>query len=188
MNIANKITILRILLIPFFVWTVLYYTPPHDYLRFAALAIFGVAVLSDALDGFLARVLKQKTTLGTILDPLADKLLLITAFICLTAANNLPAPLRLPIWVPIIVVSRDIIIVIGAIIIFIIHGDIKISPSPLGKITTFFQMATIISVLLLYRHSNYIWNTAAAFTVLSGLDYVLRGARILNGAAGKNKI
>ncbi|MFH0771288.1 MAG: CDP-alcohol phosphatidyltransferase family protein [Candidatus Omnitrophota bacterium] len=182
MNLANKISVLRILLTPCFMGAVLYYSPEHDYLRFVALIIFGIAGLSDALDGLFARLLKQKTLLGTILDPVADKLLLITAFISLSAANNIPVSLRLPLWVPIVVVSRDIIIVIGAVIIFIITGDIKISPSPIGKITTFFQMVTIIGVLLLYPHSNYLWSLAVIFTVLSGIHYVIRGARLLNGA------
>lgn len=181
MNLANNLSILRILLTPFFIWLILYYTPEKDYLRFVALGIFGVAVLSDALDGLLARLLKEKTTLGTILDPIADKLLLVTAFISLSAASNLPDSLRLPSWVTIIVVSRDIIIVLGAVMMFLTLGDVKIVPSALGKITTFFQMMTIMSVLLKYPHSNYIWITAAVFTVVSGIDYVIRGARELNG-------
>lgn len=181
MNLANKISIVRILLIPFFIWAIVYYSPERDFLRFVALCVFGLAVLSDAVDGYLARVLKQRTTLGTFLDPIADKLLLITAFIGLSVLNNLPPYLKLPPWVPIIVVSRDVIIVLGAMVIFLMTGAIEISPSPLGKITTFFQMATIISVLLLYPHSNYIWNLAIAFTVLSGVDYIIRGTRLLNG-------
>ena len=186
MNLANKISILRILLVPFFICAIVYYQPEHDYLRFVALGIFGLAVLSDAIDGYLARVLKQRTTLGTFLDPIADKLLLVAAFISLSMANNLPASLRLPPWVPIIVVSRDVIIVLGAIVIFLMSGGIKISPSPLGKTTTFFQMATIISVLLQYPYSNYILNVAIAFTVLSGIDYIIRGTRLLNENNRKN--
>jgi len=183
MNIANKITILRVLLTPIFFGLVIYYKPEHDYLRFIALAIFAIAVLTDAIDGFLARFLKQKTTLGTIMDPIADKFLLITSFIALTVWN---AGIKLPLWLPIIVVSRDIIIVIGVVVIFLTNGDIKIAPSISGKLTTFFQMMAIISVLLLYKHSEYIWNLAVAFTLLSGIDYVFRGARLLNGThAGK---
>ncbi len=178
MNLANKITILRILLTPVFIGTVLYYRPEHDYLRFIALGVFVIAVVTDALDGFLARVLKQKTLLGTILDPIADKLLLITAFIGLA---NWPAEIRLPLWMPIIVVSRDFCIVLGVIVVFVMYGNIDIKPSPLGKVTTFFQMATIISVLLLYKRSNYIWTIAVIFTALSGIDYLVRGTRLMNG-------
>jgi CDP-diacylglycerol--glycerol-3-phosphate 3-phosphatidyltransferase len=182
MNLANKITILRVLLTPFFVGLVLYYKPDQDYLRYIALCVFSIAVLTDALDGFLARFLKQKTTLGTIMDPIADKLLLITAFISLTVWD---AAVKLPLWLPIIVVSRDIIIVIGVLVIFLLHSDIKISPSPLGKITTFTQMSAIISVLLLWERSEYVWNTAVFFTALSGIDYIYRGTRLMNGNNGK---
>ncbi len=182
MNLANKITILRVLLTPFFVGLVLYYKPDQDYLRYIALCVFSIAVLTDALDGFLARFLKQKTTLGTIMDPIADKLLLITAFISLTVWD---ASVKLPLWLPIIVVSRDIIIVIGVLVIFLLHSDIKISPSPLGKITTFTQMSAIISVLMLWDHSEYVWNTAVVFTALSGIDYIYRGTKLMNGNNGK---
>lgn len=182
MNIANKITILRVLLTPIFFGLVLYYKPEQDNLRFIALTVFGIAVLTDAIDGFLARFLKQKTALGTIMDPIADKFLLITSFIALTVWNG---SVKLPLWLPIVVVGRDIIIVIGVVAIFLTNGDIKIAPSLLGKLTTFFQMMAIISVLLLYRHSEYIWNLAVVFTLLSGIDYVFRGAKQLNGNHGK---
>lgn len=182
MNIANKITILRILLTPVFLGLVLYYKPEQDHLRFIALTIFVIAVLTDAIDGFLARVLKQKTPLGTIMDPIADKFLLITSFIALTVWSG---GIKLPLWVPIIVVSRDIIIAIGVVVIFLTNGDIKIAPSVLGKLTTFFQMMAIIGVLLLYKHSEYIWYLAVIFTLASGIGYILRGARLLNGTHGK---
>jgi|SRR3989338_6115043 len=182
MNIANKITILRVLLTPIFFGLVLYYKPEQDHLRFIALTIFGIAVLTDAMDGFLARFLKQKTALGTIMDPIADKFLLITSFIALTVWSG---SVKLPLWLPIVVVGRDIIIVIGIVVIFLTNGDIKIAPSMLGKLTTFFQMMAIISVLLLYKHSAYIWNLAVTFTLISGIDYVFRGARQMNGNHGK---
>ena len=182
MNIANKITILRVLLTPIFFGLVLYYKPEQDNLRFIALTIFVIAVLTDAMDGFLARFLKQKTPLGTIMDPIADKFLLIISFIALTVWSG---SVKLPLWLPIVVVSRDIIIVIGVVVIFLTNGDVKIAPSVLGKLTTFFQMMAIISVLLLYKHSACVWNLAAIFTLLSGIDYVFRGAKQLNGTHGK---
>ena len=182
MNIANKITILRVLLTPVFFGLVLYYKPEQDHLRFIALSIFAIAVLTDAVDGFLARFLKQKTPLGTIMDPIADKFLLITSFIALTVWSG---SIKLPLWLPIVVVGRDIIIVIGVVVIFLTNGDIKIAPSMLGKLTTFFQMMAIISVLLLYKRSEYVWNLAVFFTLLSGIDYIFRGAKQLNGTHGK---
>src|SRR3989338_7065868 len=89
LSFANKVTIVRILTVPFFIATVLYYAPERDYLRLAALCIFLVAVISDVIDGYIARTWKEKTKAGAILDPLADKLLLISAFICLYKIRSL---------------------------------------------------------------------------------------------------
>lgn len=182
MNLANKISIARVLLIPFFIASVIYYAPERQGLRFIALFIFSLAVLTDAIDGYIARMKSQKTRLGTFLDPLADKLLLVSAFISLSLLTNIPPHLRLPPWLPIIVISRDIIIVLGTVIIYLISGNIEIVPTKLGKVTTFFQMVTIISVLLHFRYSNFIWSAAAFFTILSGIDYIAKGSRLLNGA------
>ena len=181
MNLANKITIARVLLIPLFIAAVIYYSPERQGLRFIALFIFSLAVLTDAVDGYIARMKAQKTRLVTFLDPLADKLLLISAFVSLSMLANIPPHLRLPPWLPIIVISRDIIIVLGTIIIYLISGNIEIVPTKLGKITTFLQMATIISVLLYFKFSYLIWSAAAFFTVASGLDYIAKGSRLLNG-------
>lgn len=180
MNLANRITIGRILLIPFFIASIFYYRPESELLRFLPAIIFGMAVATDAIDGFIARILKQKSHLGTILDPLADKLLLISAFICLSMVENLPASFRLPPWVTIIVLSRDIIIVLGFLVIHHIKGSVEVRPTPLGKLTTFLQMMTIVSVLLQFGHSPVIWNAAVVFTIISGIDYVVIGSRMLN--------
>ncbi len=182
MNLANKISVFRILLIPFFIACVLYYSPQKDYLRFWALGIFTLAVVSDAIDGFIARNHKQKTELGTILDPIADKLLLICAFISLSFIKNLPDGLRIPAWVVLIVISRDIIIILGATVLHLVTGKLKVNPSWLGKATTFFQMVTIITVLSSFKTAEVFWNLAAIFTVLSGIDYIWRGSKLFNEA------
>lgn len=179
MNLANRITIFRILLIPFFVATLVYYTPEKDYLRIAAIVIFAIAILSDALDGLVARHFNQWTTLGTILDPVADKLLLSTAIISLTVLESLPIGLRLPPRFLIVVLSRDIIIILGSVIIHFVNGKLKVAPSRLGKITTFSQMATVIVFLLYMPYSNYIMNIAFGATILSGLGYIRQGMRLL---------
>jgi len=184
MNLANRITIGRILLIPLFIASIFYYKPEAEALRFLPVLIFGIAVISDAVDGLVARLLRQKSLLGTILDPLADKLLLISAFICLSMVENLPPSLKLPAWVAIIVISRDIIIVLGFMVIHHIKGSIEAKPTLVGKITTFLQMMTIVSVLLQFQHSAVIWNMAALFTIISGMDYVLIGSRMLNDKQG----
>jgi len=182
MNLANKISITRILLIPFFVAAVIYYSPERDYLRFIALGIFLLAVISDGLDGYIARTMNQKTVLGSYIDPIADKLLLVTAFICLTIAKNY----NLPAWVLLTVISRDIIIILGSIVVYLIKGHLEVMPSKLGKITTFFQMLTVIFVLLHFRYSYIVWTTAVVFTVLSGIGYIRKGSAVLSEAHNHN--
>jgi cardiolipin synthase (CMP-forming) len=173
-TLANKISILRIILIPFFITAVAYARLDIAFL------IFAVAVISDGLDGFIARTFKQQTQLGTILDPVADKLLLTSDYICLAIVRTIPGNLRLPPYVPIIVISRDVIIVIGSLIVYVVKGDIKVSPSILGKVTTFFQMMTIISILLKFTYSNIVWNATIVLTMISGLDYVMKGSKLLS--------
>lgn len=145
-----------------------------------ALVIFMLAVISDGLDGFIARTFNQKTQLGTILDPVADKLLLTSAYICLSIIGSIPQYLRMPPYVPILIISRDAIIVIGSIIVYVIKGDIKISPSVIGKITTFFQMMTIVGILTKFNYSYVMWNITVFLTVASGLDYVMKGSKFLS--------
>jgi len=180
MTLANKITIARILLIPFFIACLIYYTPDKEFLRYAAFIIFAVSMLSDAIDGYIARKYYQKTKLGTIIDPIADKLLIISAHISLTMVGGIPLELRIPAWVCILVITRDILIVLGALIIHMVIGNVEIKPNILGKITTALQMFTIIVVLLQLKHSYFVWSLAAAFTVFSGISYLVRANRILH--------
>ncbi|MGB2705345.1 MAG: CDP-alcohol phosphatidyltransferase family protein [Candidatus Omnitrophota bacterium] len=174
MNIANKITIVRILLIPFFIAFPLYGNWE------AALVIFIIAAVSDGIDGYIARTTKQRTELGKILDPIADKFLILSAFICLSVVKGVPPELKLPPYVPIAIISRDAIIILGALLIFLIKGNLEIKPTPAGKITTFFQMLTVIAVLAKFAFSPILWNVTVALTILSGAQYVVKGNRILN--------
>ena len=175
MNLANRITILRILLIPFFIAFIL-------YSRWEiALAIFIAAAISDGIDGYIARVMKQKTKLGKMLDPVADKLLLLSAFICLSVVSGLPAEAKPPLYVPIIIISRDAFIVLGVLFIYFIKGDVEIKPTPVSKVTTFFQMITVVSILLRLAISPFLWNITVGFTIASGVDYIIKGSRLLNG-------
>lgn len=180
MNLANKISITRILLIPFFVMSLMIYKPASGIVSYLPFIIFFTCVLTDAADGFIARKLYQKTQLGTILDPIADKLLLLTAFISLTIAGGFPPELKLPSWVLLVVISRDIIIVLGSVIIFFVTGKLEIKPSILGKITTFLQMFTISFILLQIKWSYLIWDITALLTVISGFDYIRKGTKMLN--------
>lgn len=186
MNFANKVSIFRVISIPFFLGVVLYYDPQRDALRFVALGIFLLAVVSDFIDGYIARVKKQKTKFGSIVDPLADKLLLITSFIALYSKNNLYPGLFFPLWVVLVVISRDTIILLGAVIIYIMKQDLNVVPSNFGKFTTFFQMMTVVSFLLRLNFVTIIWNIAVFFTILSGIDYVRKGVLTLSAIDGKN--
>lgn len=179
-TLATRITIFRILLVPFFVGCLIYYSADREYLRWAAFGLFSLGVLSDGLDGLIARALAQHSSLGRLLDPLADKLLLLAAFICCSVLETLPQELRIPPWVTILVISRDLMIVGGACLIFLLTQHLEIKPSPLGKATTFLQMATIFTVLLQLPIRSLLWNLAMGFTVASGLGYLRYGSRLLN--------
>lgn len=180
MNLANKISIFRILLVPFFIASLLYYSETNENLRFIALFIFLLATLTDGVDGFIARKMNQITELGIVLDPLADKILIISAFVSLSAIKDLPASLRIPAWAALAVISRDIIIVLGSLIIYFIKGKLAIKPSYTGKITTFFQMFTILVVLSGFRYHRFILYPAVIFTIISAIDYIWRGSMQLN--------
>jgi len=180
MNLANKISIFRILLIPFFIACALYYGEGREYLRFAAFGIFLLATISDAADGVIARLKHQVTELGMVLDPIADKLLIISAFVSLSMIKIVPESLRIPAWAVLTVISRDIIIVLGSVVIYFLKGDLKIKPSWLGKATTLFQMLTILSFLAAFEYHRFFLYPAVLFTVLSAIDYIWRGSKQLN--------
>ena len=182
MNFANKISTFRILSVPFFVASLIYYSPTRDYLRFVALGIFILGVLSDAVDGYIARISKQKSQAGLVLDPLGDKLLLVSAFICLYLIDEFPHAIKFPLWVALIVISRDVIIMLGAVVIYMVRQEINISPTRWGKLTTSFQMLSVGSVLMQWHFSYILWCLAVFFTVISGIDYVKRGFKILYAA------
>lgn len=182
LSLANKVSLFRILLVPAFVVCLLYYRPGElEILRFAAIALFALGVVTDAVDGYIARVEHQATRLGAILDPAADKLFLVTAFLSLSFISTLPEVYRLPAWVPILVLSRDLILVVGWLLIVLVTGELETKPSRLGKWTTFFQMMTILSVLLEVPFSSWILGVAMVLTVLSGIGYLRRGSRMLTG-------
>ncbi|NQV04467.1 MAG: CDP-diacylglycerol--glycerol-3-phosphate 3-phosphatidyltransferase [Candidatus Omnitrophica bacterium] len=182
MNLANRITIFRILLIPFFIASLLYYSEAKPYLRLVALAIFAIAAFTDAIDGGIARSRGQITELGTILDPIADKLLISSAFISLSIIGSIPNELRIPAGVVLAVITRDIVIVLGALIIYFLKGNIAIKPSWLGKITTFLQMLAILMTLAVFKYNKFFIYPAVLFTVISGIDYIWRGSKQLNEA------
>lgn len=174
MTLANRITILRIILIPVFV--VLYLQKAqYPQLNNWALAVFAFAILTDLLDGLAARLRKEQTALGTFLDPLADKLLITATFVVFAFAK------KIDLWVFVTVFSRDLIIVLGWAIIYILTASAKIEPRPLGKTSTFLQMTTAISILYPIPNFFSIWiiRLMVLATVISAIDYIQSGSKRL---------
>lgn len=184
LNFANKITICRILAVPFFITVLLYYSPERDYLRYAALGIFLLAMISDVFDGYIARTRHQKTQAGAILDPLADKLLLISAFICLYIVGEYLPSDRFPLWLVVTVISRDVILLIGALLIFMVHGQLSVGVTVWGKISTFFQVIAVLAMLVQWT-IPVVWYATVFFALISGLDYIRCGIKILNLPRGQ---
>ena len=175
MNLANQITIARILLIPFFVIAIAYYRPDTPFIKVIPSVIFFIASLSDAVDGYLARVRKEQTAFGSFLDPFADKLLLLSAFISLAYSPYFAH--KIPAWILIVIVSREILIISGLLIFFFALGGVQIKPSFLGKLTTVVQMVTVGALLLQLNWASLAAYGAALLTIASGLGYVLREVR-----------
>jgi cardiolipin synthase len=174
LTLANRLTILRILMTPVITILMLY-----KYMA-AAVAVFLLAGITDGLDGFVARRRGQRSALGMVLDPIADKLLLTSSVVVLTILDELPR------WFTVIVVSRDVILIGGALILYMFVGKMSMPPSWLGKTTTGFQIATVLLGMIdnflpvLRAGIVPVAVLTAVLTIGSGVDYVFRGARLLN--------
>ena len=187
MTTANKITLFRILLIPAFMLVALDYIRDYrhgdaeEWQRWVACAIFAVAVVSDAVDGFIARRYNQKTELGAFLDPLADKTLLVSALILLSIHFRESPFQRLPLWFPVLVISRDLMLLGGTVLIHMLAGKMRPRPRIVGKCATLFQMITLGWVLLKIDHPSFRWPLYAAgfFTLVSGIWYTFDGVKQL---------
>jgi CDP-diacylglycerol--glycerol-3-phosphate 3-phosphatidyltransferase len=190
MTTANKITVVRILMIPVFVTMAIYYGQsiqrgaPLEWQRFTAIVIFLVAAVSDGLDGYIARRYKQRSALGAILDPIADKGLLLSAIITLSISNWSeidPEYGRFPAWFPVLVITRDAVILVGAGVLHLLNGKVRVKPSWTGKVATVLQMAAIAWVMLQLHFLSllYIVIAAGMFTFISGIIYVMDGVRQL---------
>ncbi len=173
-NIPNTLTLIRLLLTPLFVILLI-----RNQLK-PALAVFFLAGISDGLDGLIARWLDQRTILGAYLDPVADKVLLVSSYICLGILGLVPA------WLAVVVLSRDIMIVIGIALLTLTEKKYRIRPSRISKCTTALQLLTVAVVLLSTvtarlesLMSPLVWATAI-LTMVSGLHYIFMGMRILH--------
>jgi cardiolipin synthase len=183
---ANKVTIFRILLIPFFVVEVLYYLKTgNEVHRIAALLTFATAAILDGVDGYIARHYQQWSELGTILDPLADKLLLVSGVILLSF-DHAPQLGQLPFWLTGTIIGRDLVILIGMIVIHTTVGKVTARPHVIGKIATVLQMISVLWILLKWDEAFdgswiFSWTLAAAIlTGISGAIYVWDGVRQLS--------
>lgn len=185
MTTANKVTILRILLIPFFVVELIYYVRTgNEACRLAALLSFAVAAILDGVDGYIARRYHQTSELGKILDPLADKLLLVSGVVTLSF-NHGTFLGQIPLWLIGTILGRDLLILIGMVVIQFTVGQVAVRPRITGKIATVLQMAVVIWILLKWDEGGgafwlkYVTLGAALFTGLSGLLYVFDGIKQL---------
>lgn len=198
MTTANKITIARILMIPLFVMMAIYYGrsvqhgTPLDWQRWTAIAIFVLAAASDGIDGYIARRYNQRSRLGVVLDPIADKGLLLAAIITLSVSNW---AYEFPVWFPVLIVARDIVIVAGTLTLHYLNGSVQVKPSWTGKSATALQMVAIALCMFqlnLFHRTVVLgsWTLQVDFldipvylaglaTFISGAGYVFDGIRQL---------
>ncbi len=186
MTTANKITIGRILLVPFFVVEVLYYVQTgNEVHRLLAVLAFAVAAILDGVDGYVARHYNQRSELGTVLDPAADKLLLASAIIVLSF-NHAARLGQIPLWLTGLIIGRDVVLGLGAITVRLVVGQLTVRPRITGKIATVCQMIIVTWLLLRWDfifegRFLHIWVVAAGlFTAVSGLLYVWDGTQQLS--------
>ena len=182
LTVANQLTLLRIALVPAFVLLVVY-----GYLGWA-LAVFAIAGITDALDGLIARLARQRTSIGAWLDPMADKLLMVTTFIVLTLPG-IPLVNHIPLWLTVSVISRDVVIIGVVAIVNLAVGPRTFTPSIWGKMTTAAYIVTAIVVM----YFNYLQRTSVlvdvgiwaslALTLVSAGHYFFRIRRLINEPA-----
>jgi len=177
LNLPNSITLLRIGAIPIFLILL------TDRRYTEALIVFALAGVTDSLDGAIARLTDTRTTLGSYIDPLADKLLLVSSFLILTFLGFIPH------WLGILVITRDVIILLGFIVLFMITGrSIVVRPTFVGKACTFFQLLTVTQTLVALHNPDWrsllLWYStltlAGGATAVSGIQYLIRAFQWLH--------
>ncbi len=180
MTWANRITLLRLFLIPFFIGALLYYQQtvhhgaPEEHYRVTAIVIFIVAAVCDGIDGYVARHFNQKSRLGSILDPLADKLLMFSALVTLSLISGPGIP-EFPLWFPIIVIGRDSLLLIGTSLLHYLNQQVHIQPHWTGKASTFFVLVAISAALLKFDWTLYACYAGALFALISTVIYIRAG-------------
>ncbi len=183
MTTANKITVFRILLVPFFSVHLLYHFRSGNEVNYwLACGAFFLAAVCDGVDGYVARRYNQRSELGAILDPLADKFLLLSAMVLLTIDfEDRRALAQMPLWLVGTVLGRDFILISGSLLIYYLHGKVKVVPHIISKAATVLQMITVGWVLLQQSPHWLPWwyGAAALATIVSGLIYLAEGMRQL---------
>ena len=186
MTTANKVTILRMLRIPFFVVEALYYVKTgKEIFRLLSMLSFVVAAVCDGVDGYIARRYNQRSELGAILDPLADKLLLVSGII-LFSFNNEPHFGSIPLWLTGTIIGRDFLLIVGLVVIQMTVGRIKVRPRMIGKVATVLQMICVGWILMRWDkdlHPGWFWTWtigAAICTGISGVLYIWDGMKQLS--------
>lgn len=185
LTLATRVTLLRILGIPAFIVLVIYYLlglargAPEPVYRWWAFGLFAAVAATDALDGYLARSRNEVSTLGRVLDPLADKALLLSGLILLTRPDLADLTPHIPVWFTALVISRDALLVGGYFLVRHLAGAVHVQPRWTGKLATVLQMATILWVLAQGpdRYFPALVGAAGAFTAAAGLHYVVDGRR-----------
>ncbi|MEI6438083.1 MAG: CDP-diacylglycerol--glycerol-3-phosphate 3-phosphatidyltransferase [Candidatus Omnitrophota bacterium] len=181
LTLANKITIGRILLIPVFIAVALSYSPGQEYYRWWALGIYLLAEVTDVVDGYIARRFYQKTKAGSILDPLADKFFLISALIVLyVLGERFTWAVRFPLWLVVAFVARDIILILGGLLIELKRCPMEIKPNIWGRANAFLQAVCVVTVFVQLNVAHVIWWLAVVVAAVSGVIYMKEGIRVLN--------
>lgn len=162
-------------MVPVFAGLVASYTREQAWLRHTALAVYVAAAVSDALDGFVARAYNQKTKLGTVMDPLADKLMINIGFVFMAVNEDFGG--AIPYWFPVVLLLRDAMIVMGAYLINEYYGPVRVRPQISGKLTTVFQMGLVVAVLLDVRFVNKLMIATLVMSAISYLDYMHAGIK-----------
>ncbi len=193
----NRITLSRIILVGPFVVCLLNLQDPYwgTFARRAAVAVFLLMAVSDVLDGYLARRMRAESPLGSFLDPLADKLLIMCAFVLLAGQRTSVPDGMLPSAVVVAAIGKDLLVVIGFCVIYIITSRACISPRRPGKLCTFTQLITVLAVLLRPDLPGVVawipvacWWTATAFAVVAAVDYFRFGQRFVASVANEKTV
>lgn len=181
LTLANKVTIARFIAIPILIALLLYYTPEREYIRWYALGLYLLAEITDVIDGYIARNYRQKTKAGSILDPLADKILFLSTLLCLYQVSiDHNWPVRIPLWLVVAFFTRDVILIIGGFLLEMKRGLIEIQPNQWGKLTAFLQVVCLTAVFINFALAPVIFYVALATTVISGIIYMKEGIKVLN--------